>query len=264
MFVLHALWTRDALHFWAEEADRAAELFADQASLRPAEEDEDAVGTVEAVETTVATETTVAHCYALTSDELLRQLVEGGILTPEDVLEAGETGLMLPHRRVHGELIPEPGERLASRLRWSLDSEGLQLQSFGIEGPAQSGGKSLAGFGNQFAVDPAVGEHQPGLARFQHVLGSEDAALDQLTQQFVRGQCVAVCDGGFRGDRGLDRLDRPDCVLVLLGGAQRRLVREQLGRPVRLLRPEVKRVAGPEGMKNEHGTQTPGDRAPGA
>lgn len=132
MFVLHALWTRDALHFWAEEADRAAELFADQASLRPAEEDEDGVGTIEAVETTVATETAVAHRYALTSDELLRQLVEGGILTPEDVLEAGETGLMLPHRRVHGELIPEPGERLASRLRWSLDSEGLQLEPVSV------------------------------------------------------------------------------------------------------------------------------------
>ena len=154
MFVLHAVWTHNALHLWAEsEADASAafprqpvvpendvdadleetEAMSEPEVTAPAVVVGDDGDSAEATATAVVTEQTAEpHRYTLSSERLLELLVSSGILGTDDVLEPGRARLCLPHRHVGTQLVPEPSERLASRMRWSLDAEGLQLEPVDI------------------------------------------------------------------------------------------------------------------------------------
>ena len=146
MFVLHAVWTRNALHLWAESEEAASAAFASQPTVPSIEiedndlmtEQVDATSSEVIDETGEAEETTATavvveakvepHTYTLSGEHLLKHLVDAGILGADDVQDLGEARMCLPHRRVGTQLVPEPSERLASRMRWSLDAEGLQLE----------------------------------------------------------------------------------------------------------------------------------------
>jgi SNF2 family DNA or RNA helicase len=137
MFVLHAVWTGHALNFWAESELRATNAFADQTAMvhpEPDVEPDDGESAVEpaaegAVTATAAPPREILdHAFTMAPDVLRTALIDAGILTEGDLLETTEAVMQLPHRAVKDTMIPEPSERLASKMRWSLDSEGLALQ----------------------------------------------------------------------------------------------------------------------------------------
>ena len=148
MFVLHAAWTGNALNFWAESMHDATSTYAGRTLIDTADA-EDELETTDAGEvhaeqeieteatggssTRVATLPSQKHAFSVPGEELLEALLKARILTRDDVEAIGSAVLHIPNRPVEEVLIPEPSERLASMMHWSLDSEGLVLQPTSVE-----------------------------------------------------------------------------------------------------------------------------------
>jgi len=141
MFVLHAAWSNNALHFWAESATDAKELFsnghgrpvlkAEPESFEEDDlpiEDEYVEKSGNGVSATITKADPVLHSYTCSTRQLHDKLRACGVMDEAELVEEAELLLKLPHREFDGDLLPEPSERLGSELSWALDAVGLQLR----------------------------------------------------------------------------------------------------------------------------------------
>lgn len=138
MFVLHAAWSSDALHFWAESATDARQLFANggKPDLKPVPEvspevsEEKAGSSASNGSSETATQTVPEdHPFTCTPEQLLDVLTKAGVLEASDIVGENDLVLHIPHRNFEGKLLPEPSERLGSELSWAYDVDGLELHA---------------------------------------------------------------------------------------------------------------------------------------
>lgn len=122
MFVLHAVWTRNALCLWAESGESARTIidrgFSDE--VEPMTPDGHAAQ---------ATAQVLDHPFALATDSLTKTLEELGVVRADEVENHDTITLQLPYRTLHDVLTPEPSERLASLLSLSAESGMLELNA---------------------------------------------------------------------------------------------------------------------------------------
>ncbi|MSR41419.1 MAG: DEAD/DEAH box helicase [Phycisphaerales bacterium] len=133
MLVIHAVWTRDRLHIWGEDAPLAQNL------RRPAA---DASTSAEAsTETSTEVLTSVhVHPFAVTREALASAVsaLAGGssVLALDDIITATEPlKLVLPSRTTERGTEPMPSDRLALALGW-IDVDDDILHASTIEVPA--------------------------------------------------------------------------------------------------------------------------------
>jgi superfamily II DNA or RNA helicase len=130
MIVLHAVWTRERLHLWAEDAGRAPRTFVGLEGLSA----DAAAGTASA-----AVQTT--HAFALTNVQLKSALVQGGLLAGDDLAaDGGPLSLSLPATTLESGVTPLPSDRLANALGVSDEPIAhlarIEVPAVAIETPA--------------------------------------------------------------------------------------------------------------------------------
>ena len=130
MIVLHAVWTRERLHLWAEDAGRAPRTFV---GLEGSSGDAAGGAASSAVHTT--------HAFALTNAQLKSALVQGGLLAGDDLAaDGGPLSLSLPATTLESGITPLPSDRLANALGVSDEPIAhlarIEVPAVAIETPA--------------------------------------------------------------------------------------------------------------------------------
>ncbi len=131
MLVLHAVWTRERLHLWAEDALLAAKAVA---VLQTA-------STVEGVEIAPTTTEHVKHPFACDAIRLRGALIAGGLFAGDDIhSEASPLRLSLPATMTEMGVTPLASDRLANALGVSEEPIShialLDVPALAIETPA--------------------------------------------------------------------------------------------------------------------------------
>ncbi|MGA1223220.1 MAG: DEAD/DEAH box helicase [Phycisphaerales bacterium] len=136
MLVLHAVWTRDRLHLWAEDdslVGRALEILKGGSSSAHAEPDGTAAPT--------ATATGTTHSFACAPARLRGALVSSGLLAGDDLVDCAEPIRMhLPATTTLLGTTPLPSDRFANALGVSDDTiahlSSVEVPALAVESPA--------------------------------------------------------------------------------------------------------------------------------
>jgi superfamily II DNA or RNA helicase len=130
MIVLHAVWTRERLHLWAEDAGRAAPAFATLDASAPA------------LNTAAASATVVtAHNFAVGSAQLRAALIGANVCAGDDLAaDMGALRLSLPATTTESGVVALPSDRLANALGLADEPiahlASIEVPAVAVENPA--------------------------------------------------------------------------------------------------------------------------------
>ncbi|MFN5497783.1 MAG: hypothetical protein ACK5C3_14570, partial [bacterium] len=115
MIVLHAVWTRERLHLWAEDAGLAAPSLAVLEGVVATQAGDSVGSTSEPAGTSSSTPVAAtAHPFAVDAARLRGMLVSAGLLAGDDLApETAPLRLSLPATTAERGIVPLPSDRLA-------------------------------------------------------------------------------------------------------------------------------------------------------
>ena len=218
MIVLHAVWTRERLHLWAEDAGAAAPSLAileGVAAAQGAELTANAAGEATTTAADLATEGGVAagssapvvpssgspatvHPFALDASRLRGMLISAGLLAGDDLAaEAAPLRVSLPATVTERGVIPLPSDRLANALGVSDEPIAhlalLEVPALAVESPAAMRFLLTSDDDERPLADGVFGGHD---LRFWRELAA--LAADLIADQRIVPSLIQEKSGRFR------------------------------------------------------------------